>query len=556
MFFNGLVTEVYFIHSVKWIWGRFRPEAVLSGGHQFTKWFELGPQFIGDGIFRGSFPSGHTSVAFSLMALAYVLVGTGATRAQRCLGWMLGALVLANSVAVSVGRAMYGAHWLSDCVASVAFGWVTLHLLFFWGLRVPERCRLADSAGNSEPSPAWWEMLLAFNAFCVALGFWGCGIGLRALEFERCIWLAFLIPLWLALMAFGRCACGGLVCLRLLLNNPQFTGKMFRMSNRPDIHRSGSLWRILVVDSARDLVKVKSLFGLLVFLLLFDRALKFALSGSSVSPGSLTALLKALCAKLPDWVFIRSVDLIAGRLADPRSLLAAMLLFGLKELLSLWPTSAMRCLHREQGRGFGVGVFAFRAEMAPGALVFYRRGSDSTDCGRMAAAGVVTVVTALERHRWNGWAWFFAAAAALVLPLGMSAFSFSSKLAVLATGAPSEKMRWFLRLFYTAPAAVSAWLFYIVRAAVETAALAALPALLHLSIGSVWLRLLVERWWLRRSTAMSRWFRSSFSLNCTGIARWSLRSTVHTSPGRERVQGTPLRDLAETLCPGFSTPHE
>jgi len=203
MFFNGLVTEVYFIHSVKWIWGRFRPAAVLSGGRQFTKWFELGPQFIGDGIFHGSFPSGHASVAFSLMTLAYVLAGTGATRAQRCLGWMLGALVLANSVAVSVGRAMYGAHWLSDCVASVAFGWVTLHLLFFSGLRVPERCRLADSAGNSEPSPAWWEMLLAFNAFCVALGFWGCGIGLRALEFGRCIWLAFLIPLWLALMAFG-----------------------------------------------------------------------------------------------------------------------------------------------------------------------------------------------------------------------------------------------------------------------------------------------------------------------------------------------------------------
>src|SRR5208337_5485725 len=107
---------------------------------------------------------------------------------------------------------------------------------------------------------------------------------------------------------------------------------------------------------------VKSLFGLLLFLLLFDRALKYALAGSGGSHGSLTALLKASCAKLPEWVFILGVDLIAERLADPRSLLAALLLFGLKELLSLWPTSAMRCLHREQGRGFGVvaSLFALR----------------------------------------------------------------------------------------------------------------------------------------------------------------------------------------------------
>ncbi len=62
---------------------------------------------------------------------------------------------------------------------------------------------------------------------------------------------------------------------------------------------------------------------------------------------------------------------------------------------------------------------------------------------------------------------------------------------MLATGSPNEKMLWFLRLFYWPRLLFPAWLFYIARAAVETAALAALPALLHFSIGSVWLRLLV-----------------------------------------------------------------
>ncbi len=203
MTFSALVYAVFFVHSTKWIWGRFRPYSVLLENNAFTDWFKLGPQFIGDGIFRGSFPSGHTAASLALMSLAYVLVGTGVTRLQRGLGWGFGVFVLIYSLAMSVGRAMTGAHWLSDCVASIGSGWILLHIFFYWGLRVPEQCRWAERTGLPIPRPRWWEWLLAVNAFWVFLGFWGCGIGLRALEFGRSLWLAFLIPLWLGLMFYG-----------------------------------------------------------------------------------------------------------------------------------------------------------------------------------------------------------------------------------------------------------------------------------------------------------------------------------------------------------------
>ncbi len=263
------------------------------------------------------------------------------------------------------------------------------------------------------------------------------------------------------------------------------------MAGSPGVRRSGSLWRILVADSARDLIQVKSLFGLLLFLVLIDRVLKFALRRHEGSQNSFPDLLNSITSNLPDWVFGHGVDLLLERLADPRSLLIVLLLFVLKELLSLWPTSAMRRLHREEGRGFGIVA----------SLVALRWRQVWWD---FSAVGVTTLVVSgwmllvwLITSRlwiatdWAGWAWIFAVAAALVLSLGMAAFSFSSKLAVLSTGTQNEKMRWFLRLFYAPRLLLPAWLFFIVRATLEAATLAALPTLLHFSIESVWLRLLL-----------------------------------------------------------------
>jgi hypothetical protein len=263
------------------------------------------------------------------------------------------------------------------------------------------------------------------------------------------------------------------------------------MADNPGIRRSGSLWRILVADSARDLIQVKSLFGLLLFLLLIDRVLKFALRSREGSQDSFPALLKTVESNLPDWVFGHGVDMLLERLVDPRSLLIALMLFLLKELLSLWPTSAMRRLHREEGRGFGIVASLV-------ALRWRQVWWDFSAVGvtTLVVSGLILLAWLIANQLWiaTGWvgcAWFFAVVSALVLSLCMAAFSFSSKLAVLSTGTRNEKMRWFMRLFYVPRLLFPAWLFFIVRASLETAVLAALPILLHFSIESVWLRLLL-----------------------------------------------------------------
>ena len=52
------------VHTVKWIVGRARPYEVVAGEHlPFTPWYWPGPHFITEGVYRGSFPSGHTAVA-------------------------------------------------------------------------------------------------------------------------------------------------------------------------------------------------------------------------------------------------------------------------------------------------------------------------------------------------------------------------------------------------------------------------------------------------------------------------------------------------------------
>jgi hypothetical protein len=202
-------------------------------------------------------------------------------------------------------------------------------------------------------------------------------------------------------------------------------------------------------------------------------------------------MIKTISSNVPEWVFVRGVEQLGGLLADPRSLLVALLLFLLKELLSLWPTSAMRRLHREEGRSFGVMASLFALRWRQVLWDFSAVGATA-----MVVAGWILLVwlptSWLWRTTgWDGWAWIFAIAAIIVLPMGMGAFSFSSKIAVLSTGTQYEKMRWFLRLFYWPRLLFPAWLFYIVRAALETAALAAVPAMLHLSVENVLLRLLL-----------------------------------------------------------------
>jgi hypothetical protein len=175
----------------------------VAGSHlPFTPWYAPGPHFITEGVYRGSFPSGHTAAAFAFIALAYALAGDPLlSRRWRLAGWAAGAGALLFSAAMAVASAMARSHWLSDAVAVTGLVWMLVHALYFWGLRVPEQRRYWLAHG-ALPRPAGrWELRLCGLGFPVLLGIIAAGFGVRAVTLESPPYLAVLIPVGAGLIA-------------------------------------------------------------------------------------------------------------------------------------------------------------------------------------------------------------------------------------------------------------------------------------------------------------------------------------------------------------------
>jgi membrane-associated phospholipid phosphatase len=218
----ALITAIQVVHSLKWVMGRARPKEVVAKGLAFSHWFEFGPHFITDGIYRGSFPSGHTAQVFLLMALAYILIADPRLSPRiRRLGWVWGVMALAYTLVMGIGRCMSFSHWLSDVVGALTTSWVGMHLIYFHLLRVPEQVRYHRRWGQHPPTPQVWEMQLC--AWCLGLFLGGMGLllGLRAVLVQE-LWLATVLAIpgvglgWLSL---HRCT-GLLDRVRLSYHRP------------------------------------------------------------------------------------------------------------------------------------------------------------------------------------------------------------------------------------------------------------------------------------------------------------------------------------------------
>ena len=94
------------LHGLKNACAVSRPPAVLQGGA-----FHV----IGPARHTGSFPSGHSAMAFSAAALAVRMTSS------RALRWTC--VVLASVVALS--RVVVGVHWPLDILGGAALGWCT-----------------------------------------------------------------------------------------------------------------------------------------------------------------------------------------------------------------------------------------------------------------------------------------------------------------------------------------------------------------------------------------------------------------------------------------------
>jgi membrane-associated phospholipid phosphatase len=190
----ALITALQMVHSLKWIIGRARPREVFEKGMAFSHWFEFGPHFVTEGIYRGSFPSGHTAQVFILMALAYILAADPQlSKRTRRWGWCWGALALAYTLVMGVGRCMSFSHWLSDVVGALTMSWVGMHLIYFHLLRVPEQTDFYRRWGRHPRQPLVWEIQICFWCCGLFVGAMGLFLGLRAAIYAE-VWLATVLP--------------------------------------------------------------------------------------------------------------------------------------------------------------------------------------------------------------------------------------------------------------------------------------------------------------------------------------------------------------------------
>lgn len=192
-----------FVNASKWVTGRARPKYVWEKGMDYSDWYQFGSYFIADGSFRGSFPSGHTATVISLMGLAYVLFFNTRKVWVKSLGVLTFCFTIASSVLMLLARSMSNAHWVSDSVMSVFAGWLIVHVIYFWLLKVPEQVEFYQERQQAMPLPFLYEMQYTFLILLIGLGIMASIIGLRALYLQNCPWLVGISPLGAAMIIFS-----------------------------------------------------------------------------------------------------------------------------------------------------------------------------------------------------------------------------------------------------------------------------------------------------------------------------------------------------------------
>lgn len=223
----------------------------------------------------------------------------------------------------------------------------------------------------------------------------------------------------------------------------------------------------------RDLFKYKSFFLLIFVLILADRFIK-QISKSNRS-GIQIPEFKTLSLQAAEYIFEVLPFQIFKWLTDYRTLLIIILLFLLKQLISMWPSSDMRRMHRLERERFG--LFA--------SLVSIHGKQVLWDA---IAVGVVVMITcfwillcfALSFFTWNLYQstyslLMFLVFSGMVFPISMAGFSFSSKLAVISKGSFSQKLKLYFELFTNRRVASGAWLFFLVRIVIEAIFVVILP---------------------------------------------------------------------------------
>ena len=128
---SSFCTSTLMVKTLKWTMARPRPKKILRGTREFYHWYETGPYFLDEGMYRASFPSGHTASAITLIGLAYLLLYGTDSKKWNARGKIIVVMVLLFTAMMAAARVMTTAHWPTDVIFSIFGGWLIIHVLFF-----------------------------------------------------------------------------------------------------------------------------------------------------------------------------------------------------------------------------------------------------------------------------------------------------------------------------------------------------------------------------------------------------------------------------------------
>jgi len=247
------------------------------------------------------------------------------------------------------------------------------------------------------------------------------------------------------------------------------------------------LIQMLLINSAKDLFKYKSFFLLIFVLMLLDRLLKkiVPVGGPAIQMPKLQQLTQASA----QYVFERLPHDVWTLLTDYRTFLVLSGLFLLKQLISLWPSSDMRRMHRSERGAFGLlgSLAVIRWEQ-----VLWDAIAVGTICGCFVLwLGMGFTIT------WLLWQTtpaahllpILLAYGSLFLPMAMAGFSFSSKLAVISKGRFGEKLGLYFQLFLSKKVFWWSWIFFALRLMIELVFVVILPLIILLVVDVYWVRI-------------------------------------------------------------------
>ena len=235
------------------------------------------------------------------------------------------------------------------------------------------------------------------------------------------------------------------------------------------------IFKVLVVHSIGDLLRYKSFLLLVGLMILLERGF------SRLAPADGRVQLPSYEQGAPLWadfVYRQLPGQVLALLTDPRTLAVLAGLFLVKQIISLWPSSDMRRMHRyeRERMGFLRSLLLLRWDH-----VAWDAVAVATLSG-LAAVWFV-LVYALTRWLWlgtgwDGWVVVAGGMVALSGPTLMAGMSYSSKLAVVSSGRFLERLGLFYRLFLDWRVFWQSWVLFAIRIGIEGLFVAVVPLLI------------------------------------------------------------------------------